>query len=1183
MTPSAADVLALAEDCRERLAAARLTPAAAKLYSQHTRLRFQQPGLTNWTAGDAAQRLDDAVRLLDAGLTLRTAGRGTYRDCLRRAGELLEWLSHPGVGLGNPPVRLLSAATYLLAGYPARADALLRSGNESDPESLILRAFLRGDMPRTLSALTDHWALPGSLDPLNPVDEQDQGGEKEWRSWVVGETLRAIGVACAAMRWEGETRFPAAIEKLRAVATLMAHGRDRYSWLLAKLCAEVATEYRTTSMRGLLREFGQRMSGNGQSALERYCRLAYMNRKLLAWPSQHQGIVRLGQSGSFALCTPTGSGKTTVAELAILQALFEERANGSLIVAIAPLALYLVPSRALAAEVESKLHGVLRRLSDERVIVTGLYGGTDWGPTDAWLTAEDRTVLICTYEKAEALMRFLGPLFVQRISLVVLDEAHSVQFDGRREQLRNAESRALRLEALGMRLFHLVGRGSCRIIALSAVASGIDDALQRWVSGNATDTPVRTSYRSTRQLIGRLECQQNHRFSIHYDLLDGASLEFGGQAGADTPFIPQPFPPYPPAPDWDNEGPEVRLRPPLLWAALHLAAPDDSGTRHGVLISITQRIGDYAEDFLTLLTETWGAVELPNYFARPQDAEQVRLWERCLRSCEDYFGADSSEYRLLERGIVVHHGNMPALLGRLLVEVVQRGITTVVVATSTLSEGVNLPLETILIPTILRSGHPMPAREFANLAGRAGRPGVGTEGRTLVLLPAPLRRGPDLPRQRYRDLIRDLASAARPASGSSVSPLSELLADIWDGWRALTHSDDRSRFLEWLEVTAPAQIQRQQQGPLPSALEALDTLDGLLLSAVVENEEVIQATTAEQQLQELWQSSFAAIAQVRVGQQEEFLRRGVALRSTIYPESAERRRLYRTGLPPCSAYQLLALYPTIREALRLGTAYASWTHAEKLVYIDRIVGHVGSIDRFRYQLRQNKRAFDWHRVLTWWLAPAHATHAPTSRQRASWFEYANKNFGYRFTWGLGSVLGLICDDLHGEQLLALRLEDWPRTELPWVVFWLKELITWGTLEPMAAYLLGRGLADTRTAAEAFAAQYARDIVEMHDADPYDATIIRAWAEQHVQPVPDAPALSLPREFPADPVLDFSEQHQNTWRVLPVPTPQALLWVDPAGYVLAKSTPREDWPTDLLNSTDFFLDPIRRLVTSSRYF
>ena len=64
----------------------------------------------------------------------------------------------------------------------------------------------------------------------------------------------------------------------------------------------------------------------------------------------------------------------------------------------------------------------------------------------------------------------------------------------------------------------------------------------------------------------------------------------------------------------------------------------------------------------------------------------------------------------------------------------------------------------------------------------------------------------------------------------------------------------------------------------------------------------------------------------------------------------------------------------------------------------------------------------------------------------------------RFCWGLGSVIGLATDELHAGRLLAPRLEDWPRTGLPWVVFWLKELIHWGTLEPsMVAEIRAAGL------------------------------------------------------------------------------------------------------------------------------
>ena len=84
---------------------------------------------------------------------------------------------------------------------------------------------------------------------------------------------------------------------------------------------------------------------------------------------------------------------------------------------------------------------------------------------------------------------------------------------------------------------------------------------------------------------------------------------------------------------------------------------------------------------------------MPRFFEVPTDRPKQQLWSRCLRACADYFGQGSPEYRLLERGVVIHYGRMPGLMGRLLVELIDRRVVHLVMATSTLSEGVNLPFE----------------------------------------------------------------------------------------------------------------------------------------------------------------------------------------------------------------------------------------------------------------------------------------------------------------------------------------------------------------------------------------------------------------------------------------------------------------------------------------------------------
>ena len=93
-------------------------------------------------------------------------------------------------------------------------------------------------------------------------------------------------------------------------------------------------------------------------------------------------------------------------------------------------------------------------------------------------------------------------------------------------------------------------------------------------------------------------------------------------------------------------------------------------------------------------------------------------------------------------GIAVHHGALPVRVRRLMTDVIRLGIVPVAVATSTLTEGVNLPFDVIILPSIIRrqfnnnrTEHLLiPVPEFLNLAGRAGRPGAGVEGMTLVAI-----------------------------------------------------------------------------------------------------------------------------------------------------------------------------------------------------------------------------------------------------------------------------------------------------------------------------------------------------------------------------------------------------------------------------------------------------------------
>ena len=101
------------------------------------------------------------------------------------------------------------------------------------------------------------------------------------------------------------------------------------------------------------------------------------------------------------------------------------------------------------------------------------------------------------------------------------------------------------------------------------------------------------------------------------------------------------------------------------------------------------------------------------------------------------FGRDLS--RLLRNGVGVHHAGMLPRHRRLVERLTQQGVLKVISGTDTLGVGVNLPIRTVVFTRLYKfdgSGSRMlSAREFHQIAGRAGRAGYDTEGLVVALAP----------------------------------------------------------------------------------------------------------------------------------------------------------------------------------------------------------------------------------------------------------------------------------------------------------------------------------------------------------------------------------------------------------------------------------------------------------------
>ncbi|MDO4503073.1 MAG: DUF3516 domain-containing protein [Coriobacteriia bacterium] len=95
--------------------------------------------------------------------------------------------------------------------------------------------------------------------------------------------------------------------------------------------------------------------------------------------------------------------------------------------------------------------------------------------------------------------------------------------------------------------------------------------------------------------------------------------------------------------------------------------------------------------------------------------------------------------RLLGCGVGLHHAGMLPRYRLLVEKLAQQGLLPVICGTDTLGVGINVPIHTVLITALTKfDGHKMRrlnAREFHQIAGRAGRSGFDTEGEVIVQAP----------------------------------------------------------------------------------------------------------------------------------------------------------------------------------------------------------------------------------------------------------------------------------------------------------------------------------------------------------------------------------------------------------------------------------------------------------------
>ena len=334
--------------------------------------------------------------------------------------------------------------------------------------------------------------------------------------------------------------------------------------------------------------------------------------------------------------------------------------------------------------------------------------------------------MVMTPEKLDLMLRAHAGL-LEGVGLFIFDEGHTIG-DG---------SRGLKAEILLTRLKRRFSRA--RFVLLSAVIS--DEAMREfseWVSGSG-DNVIETAWRLTRQRRARFEWSRaagkgdDRKCMLVFDNTDDADRLSRSRVDAVIRRRRYPHhnpktgrivrPPFPSAEKGETAA-ELALKYSGLGPVLVYAAKKSHA------LSVAKKLA-YRLDLAAKAGE-----DVPPQFNRPAGAAPPRSQGMAA----EWLGPCHDVTRLLGRGIAVHHGDMPDSLRRAVEEDLRGGRYPVVVATNTLSQGVDIPVRTVIVHSCRRydpdteAQRRLPDHEYWNLAGRAGRAGHETEGTVIHIV-----------------------------------------------------------------------------------------------------------------------------------------------------------------------------------------------------------------------------------------------------------------------------------------------------------------------------------------------------------------------------------------------------------------------------------------------------------------
>ncbi|MCY4226617.1 MAG: DEAD/DEAH box helicase [Gammaproteobacteria bacterium] len=473
-----------------------------------------------------------------------------------------------------------------------------------------------------------------------------------------------------------------------------AHGRLIELELLSRILAPAAHMMVDNSIWTVTRAVNSRVTQFVQSLTAR-------NREHPIFemlPPQRRTLREEGLLGSghrsVVVNLPTSSGKTFIAEFRILQALNQfDQENGWV--------AYLAPTRALVNQLTTRLRQDFSRLkiAVEKVSPALEVDGLEAG----MLTEADQSrqfrILVTTPEKLDLMLRGGWESEIGRpLTLIVVDEAHGLA----------SESRGIRLELL-LATINRECRYAQFLLLTPFIRNGAEIA--RWLSPESNKSiDLGVDWTPNDRVVAIARANQGDRrgefsLSLHTRHTTRNTLDIPEQIVIGKP------------------------RPlGFAWSAVKHSL--------GRIAATTAQVLHKRGTVIVLADTPLATWRIANEFKTEENRRTLEGGElkHVQQFLIDEMGQDFPLARLLEYGVGVHHAGMSEDTHTLVEWLTESGRLGILVATTTIAQGVNFPVSGVVFAShqYRSSKWPyrrnMPPEDFWNIAGRAGRVDQGDIG-----------------------------------------------------------------------------------------------------------------------------------------------------------------------------------------------------------------------------------------------------------------------------------------------------------------------------------------------------------------------------------------------------------------------------------------------------------------------